>query len=246
MKILKLIQIKWLLRVIALSFLFCNYSCFTNMKSKEYIVNKIDIEHENSSYGLHHEVWDKALLLKNFSYPWDALNTQKTNFKALYNKHHLFLRYMVNDTNILIYNKSNDKMGVVNSDRVEIFFRKNSKLNEYYCLEVDSNGKAFDYKAKFYRKFDNDWSWPKGHLFTKGERVSEGYIVEITISLESLRNLGLLKNNLIEAGIYRADCIELANYQQKESVFNWATWVNPETEIPDFHVPSSFGILKLK
>jgi hypothetical protein len=48
----------------------------------------------------------------------------------------------------------NDKLEVVNSERVEIFFRKDEALTPYYGLELDANGRVLDYEAEYHRKFN--------------------------------------------------------------------------------------------
>ncbi len=191
------------------------------------------------------DVWDKAILLQDFSLPWNSEKPQKTSFRALYDDEFLYLRYDVEEENINICSKKGNKRDVINSDRVEIFFRKNEKLDQYYCLEIDPNGLVLDYVASYYRKFDRDWTWPKNQMFVKTNSNKEGYNVDVKISLASLRNLGLLNNNIIESGIFRADCIKLPTDDSNADI-KWISWVNPKTKIPDFHVPSSFGILELK
>jgi hypothetical protein len=49
-------------------------------------------------------------------------------------------------------------------------------------------------------------------------------------------------NNKIETGIFRA------NYREQENSFfepTWISWMNPNTENPNFHAATSFGVLKL-
>lgn len=207
---------------------------------KKYFIHKIEdsIESEN--------VWGKAILLQDFSLPWKPEKPQETSFRALYDENYIYLRYDVKDDGILIYSKTGNKGDVINSDRVEIFFRKNEKLDQYYCLEIDPNGKVLDYSAEYYRKFDLTWSWPKNHLFIKTNIYKDGYRVDVKISLESLRKLGLLNNNRIEAGIFRGDCIEFPTDNESNATIKWISWVDPKTETPDFHIPSAFGVLELK
>jgi len=207
---------------------------------KKYFIHKTEdsIESEN--------VWEKSNLLQDFSLPWKSEKPQETYFRALYDDKHLYLRYDVKDKGILIYSKSGNKDDIINSDRVEIFFRKNEKLDQYYCLEINPNGKVLDYSAEYYRKFDLTWSWPKKHLFVTGNLCLEGYRVDVKISLESLRSLDLLHDNTIEVGIFRGDCIELPAENEKEAKIKWISWIDPKTETPDFHVPSAFGILELE
>jgi hypothetical protein len=113
----------------------------------------------------------------------------------------------------------------------------------YYCLELDPNGRVLDYKAEYYRKFNTEWSWPTGQLVVKASRKAEDYKVEVAIRKESLRGLGVLKGSKLEAGLYRGDCLSLNGDQASMS---WISWMNPKSETPDFHIPSSFGCLILE
>jgi len=211
-----------------------------NSVMKKYFIHKTEdsIAPEN--------VWRKAILLQDFSLPWKSEKPQVTSFRALYDDNYLYLRYDVKDDGILINLKTGKKQDVINSDRVEIFFRTNDKLDQYYCLEIDPNGLVLDYSAKYYREFDFSWAWPKKHLFVKANLNHDGYRVDVKISLESLQNLGLLHDNIIEAGIFRGDCIRLPTEGETSANIKWISWVKPKTKTPDFHVPSSFGILELK
>src|SRR5690606_6118360 len=111
--------------------------------------------------------------------------------------------------------------------------------------EVDPMGRVLDYRASFYRKFDYGWHWPKGQLTLEAEWNTEGYIVELNIGLDSLRDLGILRNGRIGAGIFRGDCKALGNPGGEGPKINWISWIDPGTEFPDFHVPSAFGELIL-
>ncbi|WP_108423626.1 carbohydrate-binding family 9-like protein [Flagellimonas amoyensis] len=190
-------------------------------------------------------VWESLPALTDFKQPWNTRPIQKTEFKACHDKEWLYLRYRVEDSAVHVQKVSGHKMEVVHGDRVEIFFQVDAKLNTYYCLEVDPDGRILDYTATFYREFDYEWSWPKGHLSAKAVRTESGYGVELKVSLESLKNLDILKNGVIGAGIYRGDCQNLGHFPDTESEFVWITWVDPKLQEPDFHVPSSFGRLKL-
>ena len=69
------------------------------------------------------------------------------------------------------------------------------------------------------------------------------FTVRIAISIQSFKDLSLLKENLIETGIYRAKYKKIEH--EKEYQPTWITWVNPNTNKPNFHIKSSFGILEL-
>ena len=51
----------------------------------------------------------------------------------------------------------------------------------------------------------------------------------------------LIKGNKIEAEIFHAKYMEIVN-----SIFEptWISWVNPNTENPNFHTSTSFGVFK--
>jgi hypothetical protein len=110
-------------------------------------------------------------------------------------------------------------------------------------LEIDPASRIMDFKARPNKQFDFNWNWPSDDIKVKSAMESNCFTVEIAISLVSLTKLGLIKDDKIEAGIYRAkyNKQEDGNYEP-----TWITWVNPNTESPNFHTPSSFGVLHLE
>ena len=88
-----------------------------------------------------------------------------------------------------------------------------------------------------------EWSWPEGEVTVKATINDTGYILEFAISKKSLRTFDLIKNNKIEAGLYRGECVQL---EGDKAEFKWISWVKPDSETPNFHIPSSFGVLELK
>lgn len=188
--------------------------------------------------------WAGASVLSDFSYPWeDGQQPSPTSFKALHNERWLYCLFEVQDNNINIYTDKHEKKEVISSDRAEIFFKIDDQLTPYYCLELDPSGRILDYIGEHYRKFDFQWSWPAGGLIVKTHLTTQGYTIELAISKQSLTSLGLLKNNTLQAGLYRADCISLKG---EEATFKWISWIRPQSETPDFHIASSFGTLKLE
>ena len=99
-----------------------------------------------------------------------------------------------------------------------------------------------DFIAYPNRNFDFNWNWPKEDILVKSEIKEDYFIVEGAISLVSLKKFDLIKNNKIETGVFRAKYNE-----QKDGDFEptWISWVNPNTETPDFHTATAFGILHL-
>ena len=67
-------------------------------------------------------------------------------------------------------------------------------------------------------------------------------MVEGSITLASLRDLDLLNNDELQAGLFRGECLKAGDTQ---SSFSWISWVKPDSDHPDFHIPSSFGVIKL-
>jgi len=127
---------------------------------------------------------------------------------------------------------------------VEIFFRVNSSLNPYYCLEMDPLGRILDYKAVYYRQFDYEWKWPgKNQIMVHAIRTDPGYCVEGWLTLDSLRKLSLLQKNTLQTGLFRGQCMGQIGEKRQ---FRWISWIHPDSEKPDFHIPSSFGIILLE
>lgn len=209
---------------------------------KNYAVKKISEDLHVTGSGSD-PLWKNAVALSDFHYPWENESPPTTTFRALHNETWVYCLFEVKDEQVYLFRDKNDKTEVASSSRAEIFFRIDEKLSPYYCLELDPAGRVFDYKATLYRKFDTEWSWPKDQLIVKTDRTKEGYTVEVAVSKASLTNLGLLKDNTLQAGLYRGDCVPERN---GERIFKWISWVIPESETPDFHIPSSFGILTLE
>ena len=230
---------KWLIIV---SILFIAGTLRDLKEDKSYVVRKVSGEFSLSGNG-DHPSWRKANVLKDFNYPWEDATPPATEFRAMHNDDWLFCLFSVADDSINILVDKNDKMETASSCRTEIFFKIDDKLSPYYCLEIDPLARVLDYKAEFHRQFDTSWSWPAGHLKIKTDKRTDGYTIELAISKQSLVDLGLLKNKTLEAGLYRADCVALNGTSTK---FQWISWVRPDSKTPDFHIPSSFGVLKLE
>ena len=186
--------------------------------------------------------WDKIDELNDFSYPWEKEESPSTTFKAYYNQNYIHFRFVASGPKPLVFVDKNHKMEVVYSERVEIFFRSNDKMNPYYILEIDPYGRVLDYKAQLHRKFDRNWQWPEP-LFIETAINNKNYTVEGKISLFVLKQLDLINNCQIQIGLYRGHCTEL---KEKKASIKWISWIDSKTSEPDFHVPSSFGILKLQ
>lgn len=186
------------------------------------------------------EDWQQIPVAVNgLTAPWDGAGKDRTAFSVCHDKKKLYFLYEVSDTTI-IYNDEKTEASVGSSDRIEFFFSKDPAMADYYCAEIDPQGKVMDYHARSYRKFDLDWNFKGLKLATHIGKDS--YIVEGSIPLKSLEDMGVISpEGEIRLGVYRADY-----YGQKENEVSWLTWIVPDAAGPDFHIPSSLGVLKLK
>lgn len=209
---------------------------------KIYNINRIKKESLFITGNTDNILWDEAIILKDLKAYWNKEAPSKTEFRALWDGVYLFFCFRISDSSIYIENSDSSYQSIGASDRVEIFLRSDKALNPYYCLEIDSSARLMDFKAYPNKKFDFNWSWPEEELIIKSNRTNIGYTVEGSISIRSLKALNLIKENRIEAGFFIAKYNKIGDTIYEPT---WISWVNPKTEIPNFHVPSSFGILNL-
>ena len=187
-------------------------------------------------------LWNKAALLIDFISPWDNKKPNKIEFKAMWDTKNLFFCFTVYDKLVHIDKKDDSIDSIGNSDRVELFFRTSASLDPYYCLEIDPTPRIMDFKAYPNKNFNFEWNWPKNDLIVKSQINCNKFTIEIAISIKSLMSLNLIKENKIEVGIFRAKYNELENLIFEPT---WISWVNPNSESPNFHTPTSFGVLNL-
>jgi hypothetical protein len=182
--------------------------------------------------------WTSLAILCELHYPWDDdMQLPKTHFKAYHTGEYLYFQFSAFADKVLIYRKENDKLEVRFSERVELFFRENSDMKNYYCLEMDPALRVLDYQAAYYRQFNRAWQWPES-LNINCRSQADAYVLSGKIKLQTLTDLNLLNDNILEAGIYRGYVFSLKG---KEADIRWSTWVKPEADKPDFHIASSFG-----
>ena len=189
------------------------------------------------------QAWSQANLLTDFVYPWDSAAAPATSFAACWDGDWFYGLFRVQDDSVITMVRNSDKMDVGGSDRVEIFLKKDDSMNPYYCLEMDADGRVLDYDAFYYRKMNYPWHWPDGQLIIKTSRVQRGYILEFAISIRSLKDLGLLTDGRLQAGLFRAECVGFVNGRAD---LRWISWIRPRSDHPDFHIPSAFGTLILE
>jgi hypothetical protein len=188
-------------------------------------------------------LWENAEILDQFVSPWNAEKTPKIQFRSLWDNSSLYFCFTVFDSLVHINNNDNSVYSIGESDRVELFFRKDKNLNPYYCLEIDASARIMDFKAHPNKEFDFNWNWPEDGLVVKSFISDDYFIVEGAISIASLKELDLVQNGKIDTGIFRAKYIKKAGGKGYEPT--WITWVNPNTNSPNFHISDSFGQLLL-
>ena len=209
---------------------------------KEYQVKLVSENHINFNESLNVSFFDKANCLTDFCSAWNEDPILKIEFRALWDLENFFFNFRVFDTDVYLDQKDDSFDSIGNSDRVELFFRTNESLNPYFCLEMDASGRLMDFKAHPNKDFDFDWKWPKKDLDIKTSKDEISFTVEGRISIQSLRELNLIQDNSIEAGVYRA---KFSKNEKQEYEPTWISWVNPNTETPNFHIASSFGKFRL-
>jgi hypothetical protein len=206
--------------------------------------------------------WKKATVEKNFIFPWKQTVAPATEFRALCDDKFLYFTFRVHDEDIVVRDKFQSEDDAIFEDRAEMYFSPDEQLKNYYCFEVDSRGRSLDYRGSYYRQIDFSWTW-KG-LETTGSPLPQGYVVEGRVPLASFEALGfppLRQGTKIRCGLYRAEFSHDRSAKPvilKPSIHTrgrqldgppiiqeWMSWVDPKTEEPDFHVPTSLGWLEI-
>ena len=206
--------------------------------------------------------WSKAVVEKGFTFPWNDTPAPATEFRAVCDDENLYFTFRITDADIFVLDKLRDEEDAVFEDRAEMYFCRDERMREYYSIEVDSKGRAFDYRGSYYRRLDPSWNLPG--LQTAASPLEKGYVVEGRIPLASLEAMGfprLQPGVKILCGLYRAEFSHDRSGRavvQQETIHNrgrriegpppleaWMSWVDPKTDEPDFHIPSSLGWLEI-
>ena len=191
--------------------------------------------------------WNVASNLTDFKSPWDNKPVDPIAFRALYDEEYLYFSFLVSDNEVYTDLKDDSKESIAQSDRVELFLRSDYLLDPYYCLEIDTQPRVMDFIARPNRNFDLGWSWPAAGIEVKSAIDEQKFSVEGKLSLASLKALNLLKQDedgyYLEVGVYRAKYTRETTGQNKAT---WITWIDPQTEYPEFHIKDSFGVFRLE
>jgi|SRR5690625_140303 len=181
--------------------------------------------------------------VRDFISPWDTTSFGSTKFNAIRDSTWLYFYFDIIDSQVVSapFIKETD---VALGDRVEIFFAGDTTLNDYYCIEIGPYGDVLDYQASYYRQFDDTWNL--SNLEVAGHLTEKGYIVEGRIPISFLSHISkneTSKELKLWMGLYRA---EFSEKDIGEKTVQWISWINPDTSTPDFHVPSSFQLIKIE
>ncbi len=181
--------------------------------------------------------WENAELLTDFVFPWKNEDAPLTEFRALADEQTLHFRFDIHDDDVVLDSSKDPDEAVLGSDRAELFFSQTPDMSKpYYGLEMDPRGGVYDYEGRYHREIDPVWKMPKLEL--EGEVTERGYVVSGRVDLQVLRNLGCLRGQEMITGVYRAEFSHNADGSIRQE---WISWVDPASEVPDFHVPASFG-----
>ncbi|MCC6125205.1 MAG: carbohydrate-binding family 9-like protein [Pirellulales bacterium] len=122
-------------------------------------------------------------------------------------------------------------------DRVELFLWSGDPQDAYYCIEIGARGALHDYAARFYRRFDDEWSL--AGLEFAVDRTPTGYCVEGVIARSAMEKMGfpLEPGMRCRLGLFRADFDSGAGKSEP----TWIAWIDAQGAKPDFHVAESFG-----
>ncbi len=207
-------------------------------------------------------VWSNAVVEKGFVFPWKQAQAPATEFRALCDEANFYFTFRVRDDDIVALERLRDEQEAVFEDRVEMYFGLDDEMKDYFCLEVDSKGRCFDYRGSYYRQMEP--SWKCEGLETAATALPHGYQVEGRIPIKTFVALGfpaLRPGVKIRCGLYRAEFSHDRSgraVEQPPSIHNlglrmegpppieeWLSWVDPKTKEPDFHVPSSMGWIEI-
>ena len=206
--------------------------------------------------------WEKAEVEKRFMFPWKPAPAPETEFRALCDDKYFYFSFRVQDADIVVLERLRDEEDEVFEDRMEIYLCRDEQMKNYFCFEMDSKGRVFDYSGAYYRRFDTKWKFEG--LETKATPLADGYEIEGRIPLKSFTAQGfpeLRPGTKIRCGLYRAEFSHDRSgkqVEQKKSIHNlgrqldgpppreeWISWVDPQVKEPDFHIPASLGWLEI-
>lgn len=190
-------------------------------------------------------LWKNAEELTAFRFPWKpGVVPPRTAFCALWDGVRFAFRFVVEDADLVIGAGDSPGQRALESDRVEIFWARDERLDPYVAFEMNPRGDVLAYEARFQRRMNWDWNCPAWKVAAR--LVSGGYAVAGTVPMATLKEWGVWRGladggGEAMAGLYRG---EFSHEPDGGIRREWISWIDPGTPLPDFHVPSSFGLLR--
>ena len=170
---------------------------------KEFNVIRIEKGGLSVSGSGNHKLWEKADMISDFISPWCDEEKAPIEFRSLWDTEKFFFQFKVKDASIYIDRTDTSFNSIGNSDRVELFFRKDKEMNPYYCLEMDPTPRLMDFRAFPNKNFQFDWRFSKENLIIKSSMDDHGFVLEGAIYIDYLKKLKLITKNLISGILNR-------------------------------------------
>ena len=153
----------------------------------------------------------------------------KTDFTWSIKAGRFYFQFEVVDETVHAVKEVKAKRDLEHGDRVEVFWspREDMSVN-YYCAEIDPQGRVLDYACKFPRVFDYNWQFKT--LEKESKRTEHGYRVEGSVSVDELKQLGI-NLSCFWMGAFRAD------FDEAGQLVEWYSLMPPGPGEADFHRP---------
>lgn len=213
--------------------------------AKTYVVRSVGPSAITIDAAIADSEWPAEGWEKGFAFPWRDRKTPRTEMCCVCDGERLLFAFRCDDADLVLRGAApEDEMAVADGDRVELFFGKDAEMKEYYCFEMAPTAAVLDYRAAFYRKFDTTWDCPG--LTLAGRTHRGGYVVEGAILLSTLQEMcgaDLLAGEPIRVGVFRA---EYSHVDGEDPDAAWISWIHPDSEKPDFHIPSALGTFRIQ
>ncbi len=204
---------------------------------KTYVVHRCDVPPQVDGHADPAE-WSSAVSLTDFSLHWESVSAPRTGFRGLHDGSFLYFCYEAVDTNLVLWETVAEEMDVVYEDRVELFFTPDRRMAPYYCFEIDPLGRALDNSGSLGKPIDPGWNCTG--LLLAGTHGPESYTVEGRIPLASLAEIGVYRpGEPMLTGLFRAEFNGTGKPRSPD--MHWISWIRPDSDRPNFHIPSAFG-----
>jgi len=191
---------------------------------------------------------DKFQKFQDFVSPWSEKPFGKTTFQYKNDAAWFYFLFEVIDTDIQLCDTSKyDDQNALQSDRVELFFAKDSLMQPYYTFEMDAAGRLFDARCFIApenktnpKQINADWHINEKDFQFKSVKTKNGYRVEGKFAMSFLQKEQLITaNQKLWCGVQRADFSAVNPVQ-------WICAKDPKTSYPEFHCWGVFRELSVE